>query len=185
MSLLRCSGTAAARRRRSIVLAALVVFSWSLFAPTASTQAEGWKFWEGKETRVDDGLGGTPYASSARQGVAPRSSGYKAPAPASSSSGGWNIGAGMSSAAKSVANGASSAASKTAAVTKKAAKKTIDIVTLKPLWGSKPQPNQFTLGSHPDPRKKNDNRPALWGASSKTTVRPNTPAGFFSQPQVK
>jgi hypothetical protein len=184
MSLASCSRTAV-RRRRSIVVVASLIAASSLLVFALPTQAEGWKFWEGKETRVDDGLGGTPYASSARQGVATRSSGYTAPKPSESSSGGWNIGAGMSSAAKSVVNGASSAASKTASVTKKAAKKTVDIVTLKPLWGSKPKPNQFSLGSHPDPRKKNDDRPALWGTSSKTTVRPNTPAGFFSQPRVK
>lgn len=184
MSLASRSRTAV-HRRRSIVFTAAFVLASSFVGSVGPTQAEGWKFWEGKETRVDDGLGGTPYASSARQGVAPRSSGYKAPAAPSSSSGGWNIGAGMTGAAKSVVNGTASAASKTASVTKKTAKKTWDIVTLKPLWGSKPQPSQFALGSHPDPRKKNDNRPALWGTSSKTTVRPNTPAGFFSQPQVK
>lgn len=184
MSLPRCSGSTAVRRRRSIVFASLLAFASSFFAPAASTHAEGWKFWEGKETRVDDGVGGMPYANSAKQGVATRSSGYNFPAP-STSSGGWNFGAGVSSATKSVVNGTANAASKTVAVTKKTAKKTWDVVTLKPLWGSKPQPNQFTLGAHPDPRKKNDDRPALWGTSSKTTTRPNTPAGFFSQPRVK
>lgn len=159
----------------------LFVVGLSLVACAAPTHAEGWKFWESKETCSDDGVGGTPYASSKKQSS--RSSGYSPPS-TSTSSGGWNFGAGMSNAGKSVVNGATSVVSKTASTTKKVAKKTVDIVTLKPLWASKPAPSPFQLGSHPDPRSQKS-KPALWGASSKTKSEPRTTGQFFSQNPVR
>jgi len=161
---------------RSIVFVAAVVA-----VSAAPLQAEGWKFWESKETKTDDGLGGTPYASSAKKN---RSSGFMA-SPPSTTSQGWNIGAGVTNTGKSIVNGTTKAVSKTASMTKKAAKKTVDIVTLKPLWGSKPQSNPYQLGAHPDPRSAKNNKPALWGTSSKTTVTPRTPSEFFSQKPVR
>lgn len=162
---------------------ALAITASFVFAPVAPSHAEGWKFWEGKETTVDDGVGGTPYASSTRKGSAPRQSGYVFPESSGGSS--WNVGAGMTNAGKSVVNGTIGAMKKTASVTKSVTKKTVDVVTLKPLWGPKPQPNQFALGAHPDPRSKNANKPSLWGASSKTKGTPSTPSQFFSQPRVR
>lgn len=160
----------------------LFVVGLSLAGSVAPTYAEGWKFWEQKETAKEDGLGGTPYASSAKQN---RSSGYQAPRSSSDSGAGWNIGAGMSNTGKAVVNGATSMMSKTASTTKKVAKKTVDIVTLKPLWASKPATsNEFQLGSHPDPRSQKS-KPAMWGASTTTKSEPRTVGQFFSQKQVR
>lgn len=162
--------------RRSLVVAAAL-----LAVSAGSSLAEGWKFWESKETRSDDGLGGTPYASSAKSRS--RSSGFQ-PSNMSTSSGGWNIGAGVSNAGKSLVNGTADMMSKTASTTKKVAKKTVDIVTLKPLR-TKPVENPYKLGGKPDPRAAKE-KPALWGSSNRMTkVTPRTPTEFFSQKPVR
>jgi hypothetical protein len=165
------------RFRRSIVCGvALLVVS------AAPTLADGWKFWESKETQRDDGVGGMPYANSAKSRS--RSTGFT-PSNTSTSSGGWNIGAGMSSAGKSLVNGTTDVMSKTASTTKKVAKKTVDLVTLKPLR-TKPVENPYKLGSHADPRAAKNDKPALWGSANKTTkVTPRTPSEFFSQKPVR
>lgn len=160
----------------------MIVVGVAMLAVSAGTSlAEGWKFWESKETRSDDGVGGMPYASSAKSRS--RSGGFQ-PSNMSTSSSGWNIGAGMSSAGKSIVNGTAEVMSKTASTTKKVAKKTVDIVTLKPLR-TKPYENPYKLGGKSDPKAAKE-KPALWGSSNRMTkVTPRTPTEFFSQKPVR
>lgn len=116
--------------------------------------AEGWKFWQTKETTQRS----------------PHYGGMSSSAAAPSSS--WSMTKTLSNSWKATTN-----------VSKKAWKSTVDVVTLKPLRTSKPAPSQFQLGSHPATPAPSKPKPSMFGSlfAPKQSSGPSTVDEYFSQ----
>lgn len=116
--------------------------------------AEGWKFWQTKETTQRS----------------PHYGGMSSSAKASNSS--WNLTKTLSNSWKATTN-----------VSKKAWQSTVDVVTLKPLRTSKPAPSQFQLGSHPATPAPSKPKPSMLGSlfAPKKPSGPSTVDEYFSQ----